>query len=260
MSGSPRADRSTLNLPDGSTIAYHRHPGVGPGVIFCGGFSSDMTGTKATALDNWCRQRGQAFLRFDYQGHGASSGRFEEGTIGRWTADTLAVLDRLTEGPQLIVGSSMGGWIMLLLALARPERIAALLGIACAADFTELMIWQQLDKATRERLQHEGVIYLPSCYEGEDPYPITWQLLEEARQHLLLSRDILPITCPVRLLHGMRDPDVPWQISVQLAERLESQNVRVLLVKDGEHRLSRDSDLAILTALLAELIESSSPP
>lgn len=255
MSGSPRADISILNLPDGTAIAYQRHPGTGPGVIFCGGFSSDMTGTKATALDKWCRRRGQALLRFDYQGHGASSGRFEDGTIGSWTADALAVLDRLTEGPQVIVGSSMGGWIMLLLALARPERIAALLGVACAADFTESMIQQRLDKATRERLQREGVIYVPSCYEGEDPYPITWQLLEEARQHLLLGRDTLPITCPVRLLHGMRDPDVPWQTSIQVAEHLESQDVRVLLVKDGEHRMSRDSELAILMKWLAELIE-----
>jgi pimeloyl-ACP methyl ester carboxylesterase len=255
MSGSLSSDVAILNLPDGATIAYHRLPGASPGVIFCGGFSSDMTGTKATALDKWCRRHGLAFLRFDYQGHGASSGRFEDGTIGSWTADALAVLDRLTEGQQIIVGSSMGGWIMLGLALARPERIAALLGVACAADFTEFMLWQRLDEATRERLQREGVIYVPSCYEGEDPYPITLHLLEEARQHLLLSRNTLPITCPVRLLHGMCDPDVPWQTSIQVAERLESNDVRVLLLKDGEHRLSRDSDLTLLTDLLAELTE-----
>ena len=255
MSGSLSSAVAILNLPDGATIAYHRLSGTGPGVIFCGGFSSDMTGTKAMALDKWCRRHSQAFLRFDYQGHGASSGRFEDGTIGSWTADALAVLDRLTEGPQIIVGSSMGGWIMLLLALARSERIAALLGVACAVDFTEFMLWQRLDEATQERLQGEGVIYVPSCYEGEDPYPITLHLLEEARQHLLLGRTTLPITCPVRLLHGMRDPDVPWQTSIQVAEHLESNDVRVLLVKDGEHRLSRDSDLAILTELLAELIE-----
>jgi len=234
---------SILNLPNGATIAYHRYPGAGPGVMFCGGFSSDMTGTKAMRLDHWCRQRGQAFLRFDYQGHGASSGRFEDGTIGSWTADALAALDCLTEGPQILVGSSMGGWIMLLLALARPERIAGLVGVACAADFTESMLWQQLDAATQSRLQQDGVIYLPSCYEGEAPYPITLRLIEEARQHLLLERAALPIHCPVRLLHGLRDPEVPWQNSVQVAEKLASEDVRVLLVKDGEHRMSRESDL-----------------
>ena len=246
---------SILNLPNGATIAYHRYPGAGPGVMFCGGFSSDMTGTKAMRLDHWCRQRGQAFLRFDYQGHGASSGRFEDGTIGSWTADALAALDCLTEGPQILVGSSMGGWIMLLLALARPERIAGLVGVACAADFTESMLWQQLDAATQSRLQQDGVIYLPSCYEGEAPYPITLRLIEEARQHLLLERAALPIHCPVRLLHGLRDPEVPWQNSVRVAEKLASEDVRVLLVKDGEHRMSRESDLALLLELLAELIE-----
>ncbi|HYQ91205.1 MAG TPA: alpha/beta hydrolase [Candidatus Competibacteraceae bacterium] len=246
---------SILTLPDGVRIAYHYYSGTGPGVIFCGGFSSDMTGTKAMKLDDWCRRRGQSFLRFDYQGHGASSGRFEEGTIGSWTGDALAVLDRLTTGPQILVGSSMGGWIMLLLALARPERIAGLVGVACAADFTESMLWQQLDAATQARLRQDGVIYVPSCYEGEDPYPITLRLIEEARQHLLLECDRLPIHCPVRLLHGMRDPDVPWQNSVRVAEKLASENVRVLLVKDGEHRMSRDSDLNLLLELLAELIE-----
>lgn len=249
------SDKAILNLPNGATIAYHRYPGAGPGVMFCGGFSSDMTGTKAMRLDHWCRQRGQAFLRFDYQGHGASSGRFEDGTIGSWTADALAALDCLTEGPQILVGSSMGGWIMLLLALARPERIAGLVGVACAADFTESMLWQRLDAATQARLQQDGVIYLPSCYEGEAPYPITLRLIEEARQHLLLERAALPIHCPVRLLHGLRDPEVPWQNSVRVAEKLASEDVRVLLVKDGEHRMSRESDLNLLLELLAELIE-----
>ncbi len=246
---------ATLQLPDGVTIAYRRYPGAGPGVIFCGGFSSDMTGTKATVLDNWCQQHGRAFLRFDYQGHGASSGRFQDGTIGGWTADALAVLDHLTAGPQILVGSSMGGWIMLLLALARPERIAGLLGVACAADFTESMLWQRLDDATRTQLQREGIIYIPSCYQGEEPYAITLGLIEEGRQHLLLNRGMLPIACPVRLLHGMRDPDAPWRTSLQVAERLASEDVRIMLVKDGEHRLSRDRDLALLLSLLEDLIE-----
>lgn len=246
---------ATLRLPDGATLAYCRRLGAGPGVIFCGGFSSDMTGTKAMALDQWSQRRGRAFVRFDYQGHGASSGRFQDGTIGGWTADALAVLDQATEGPQILVGSSMGGWIMLLLALARPERIAGLVGVACAADFTETMIWNRLDSATRLQLQRDGVIYAPSCYEDEEPYAITLRLIEEARRHLLLERETLPIACPVRLLHGMRDPDAPWETSPRVAERLASDDVQVVLVKDGEHRMSRASDLALLLKLLEEVSE-----
>jgi pimeloyl-ACP methyl ester carboxylesterase len=196
-------------------------------------------------------------LRFDYQGHGASSGRFEEGTIGRWAADVLVVFDRLTTGQQILVGSSMGSWIMLLIALTRPERIAGLVSVACAADFTETMLWQRMDEITRARLQRDGVIYVPACNENEKPYPITKQLIEEARQHLLLTDELLSITCPVRLLHGMRDPDAAWQTSTRVAECLESTDVRVVLVKDGEHTMSRDCDLALLTELLDELIEKT---
>jgi pimeloyl-ACP methyl ester carboxylesterase len=238
-----------LTLPEEVTIAYHRLPGNRPGVIFLGGFMSDMTGTKAMALDAWCRQHGQAYIRFDYEGHGASSGRFEAGTIGRWMENALAVLDQLSEGPQILVGSSMGGWIMLLLALARPERVAGLVGVACAADFIE-PLWQRLDEQTRTRLQQEGIVYLPSEYDDEAPYPIALNLIEEARQHQLLNRGELAIHCPVRLLHGMRDPDVPWQTSVQVADRLLSDNVQIVLVKDGEHRMSRDRDLTLLTDLI----------
>lgn len=249
---------SLLKLPDGATLAYHRHRGATPGVMFLGGFMSDMTGTKALALDAWCRKRSQTFVRFDYQGHGASSGRFEQGTIGSWTEDALAVLDQLTEGPQILVGSSMGGWIMLLVALARPERIAGLVSVACAADFTEKMLWERMDELTQARLQRQGVIYVPACYEDQSAYPITLKLIEEGRQHLLLDRETLPITCPMRLLHGMQDTDVAWQISTQVAERLESNDVRVMLLKDGEHTLSRDSDLVLLMELLSELISMSS--
>ncbi|MCP5421062.1 MAG: alpha/beta hydrolase [Gammaproteobacteria bacterium] len=241
-----------LNLDDNATIAYHRLPGRSPGVIFLGGFMSDMTGTKAMALETWCRSQERAYIRFDYQGHGSSSGRFEEGTIGRWMGDALAVLDRVSSGPQILVGSSMGGWIMLLLALARPERIAGLVGVACAADFIDAL-WRDLDESTRKRLQTEGVIYQPSDYEDETPYPITLNLIQEARQHCLLDREKLPIGCPVRLLHGLRDPDVPWRTSVKVAERLLSDDVKVVLVKDGEHRMSRASDLKLLTDLLDEV-------
>ena len=241
-----------LTLPDGTRLAYHRSPGTAPGVIFLGGFTSDMTGLKATALERWCRGRGQAFIRFDYSGHGGSSGRFADGTIGRWAREALAVLDELSDGPQILVGSSMGAWLMLLTALARPERIAALLGLACAADFTDYLLWERLDENLRERLQREEVICLPSPY-GE-PYTITSNLLEEAEQHRLLDRPTLPITCPARLIHGMKDADVPWRVSVQVAERLAGSDVRVLLLKDGEHTLSREQDLVVLTRTLGELL------
>ncbi|MBL8259417.1 MAG: alpha/beta hydrolase [Candidatus Competibacteraceae bacterium] len=221
--------------------------------MFLGGFSSDMTGVKATALERWCRERGQAYLRFDYSGHGASEGEFADGTIGRWAEEALEVLDRLTQGPQILVGSSMGAWIMLLAALARPQRIAALLGLACAADFTRYLLWDRLDESQRDRLRREGVIRLPSPYGA--PYTLTLKLIEEAERHRLLDKSKLPITCPVRLIHGMRDADVPWRISAQVAERLTGSDARVLLLKDGEHTLSRERDLAVLVRTLDELLD-----
>ncbi|MFO1372734.1 MAG: alpha/beta hydrolase [Candidatus Competibacteraceae bacterium] len=242
-----------LTLADNVTLAYHRSPGNSPGVMFLGGFTSDMTGVKATTLECWCQEREQAFLRFDYSGHGASSGRFADGTISRWAQEALAVLDQLTEGPQILVGSSMGAWLMLLTALARPERIAGLLGLACAVGFTEYLLWERLDDAQRLRLQQERVLALPSPY-SETPYLITLDLLEDAQRHRLLEQPALAITCPVRLLHGMGDADVPWRISTQVAERLLSHDVQVFLVKDGEHTLSREQDLALLTRTLAELL------
>lgn len=243
-----------LLLADGLHLAYHRSAGASPGVIFLGGFTSDMTGVKATTLERWCRKRGQAFLRFDYSGHGASGGVFAEGTIGRWSQEALTVLDRLTDGPQILVGSSMGAWLMLITALARPRRVAGLLGLACAVDFTEYLLWDRLDETLRERLRCERVIRLPSPY-GE-PYTIAWDLIEEAKQHRLLDQPKLAITCPVRLIHGMSDVDVPWRISLQVAERLTSSNVRLLLIKDGEHTLSREPDLAVLTQTLEDLLAS----
>lgn len=240
-------------LANGTQLAYHRSPGATPGVVFLGGFTSDMTGLKATALERWCRGRRQAFIRFDYSGHGASSGQFAAGTIGGWAKEALEVLERLTDGPQILVGSSMGAWLMLLMALAQPERIVALLGLACAADFTGYLIWERLDENLRERLQRERVITLPSPY-GQ-PYVIAWNLIEEARQHWLLDRPMLPIACPVRLIHGMRDADVPWRISVQVAERLTSSDVQLTLLKDGEHTLSRQQDLVLLTRTLGDLLD-----
>ena len=247
----PPPDR--LARPQDESLAYHSTAGRAPGIIFLGGFLSDMTGTKATALEAYARERGQAFLRFDYQGHGQSSGRFEDGTIGRWAEDAVAAIDALTTGPQVLVGSSMGGWIMLLAALARPQRVAALVGIAAAPDFTEDLMWQRFPEEVKAEIETKGVYYEPSDY-AETPYPLTKHLIEEGRRHLLL-RAAIPLACPVRLLHGMRDPDVPWETALRLAERLESRDVEVTLVKDGDHRLSEPADLRRLTATLDRLLD-----
>lgn len=244
-----------LDAGGGVSIAYHSAPGKSPGVMFCSGFMSDMTGAKALALDSYCRARGQAFVRFDYRGHGESSGRFEDGTIGGWTDDALAILDRVAQGPQIVVGSSMGGWIALNLALARPDRVRALVGIAAAPDFTEDLMWHAFPPEAQMLLETEGVIYEPSDY-SDKPYPITMTLIREARRHLRLRA---PITFagPVRLLHGMQDADVPWQRSPTLAEKLAAADVRVTLVKDGDHRLTRDQDLALLIRTVEELLTTA---
>lgn len=242
----------TLRGRNGVSIAYHRTRGKSPGVVFLGGFMSDMTGTKAVTLEAFCRDRGQAFLRFDYRGHGASSDRFEDGTIGLWAEDALAAFDQLTEGPQILVGSSMGGWVALLTALARGERVAGLVGIAAAPDFTEDLLWSAFPPDQRAALTRDGVLRLPSEY-SDKPYSITLRLIEDGRQHLLL-RSPIDLACPVRLLHGMRDPDVPWQRSLRLAEQLATPDVRVELSKDGDHRLSREQDLALLCRIVEDLL------
>jgi pimeloyl-ACP methyl ester carboxylesterase len=249
-----------LTRAEGTTLAYYKTQARKarteakaplPGVVFLGGFKSDMTGTKAVALEAFAQRRGQAFLRFDYRGHGRSSGRFEEGTIGLWLDDTLAMLDELTEGPQILVGSSMGGWIMLLAALARPQRIAGLVGIAAAADFTEDLIWARATPEQRRVLRRDGYIDQPSDY-GEAPYRITLRLIEEGRDHLLLAKPI-PLACPVRLIHGMQDVDVPWQTSLRLAEALAGDDVELCLVKAAAHRLSEPEDLLRLERALTAL-------
>jgi pimeloyl-ACP methyl ester carboxylesterase len=195
-------------------------------------------------------------LRFDYSGHGASGGRFEDGTIGRWTQDALLMIDRLSSGPLLLVGSSMGGWIALLAALARSDRIAGLIGIAAAPDFTETLMWQAMTFEERATLQRDGVLHVPSQY-GE-PYPITRALIEDGRDHLLLTGPIA-LDRPVRLLHGQGDPDVPWETSLRIAERLTGSDVQVILVKDGDHRLSRPQDLELLRRTLDALLSEDRP-
>ena len=213
--------------------------------MFLGGFKSDMTGTKATALETHCRDAGRGYVRFDYMGHGESSGRFEDGTIGRWAGDALAVLDQVTEGPQVLVGSSMGGWIALLVALARPARVAGVIGVAAAPDFTEELMWARFGPEARHALETTGLWREPSEYDA-DGYPITMKLIEEGRKHLLLSRGAIAIHVPVRLIHGMRDTAVPWSTAPRIASLLLSDDVTVKLIKDGDHRLSREQDLAIL--------------
>lgn len=230
-----------LDLGDGRRLAYIRKPGEMPGVMFCGGFRSDMTGSKALALEQLCTRDGRAFTRFDYRGHGVSSGNFEDGTIGDWADDALAIIDKVTEGPQVLVGSSMGGWIMLLAALAQPERIKGLVGIAAGPDFTEDLMWARGTPEQRAELMANGRWVRPSIY-GDEPYVITRRLIEEGRQHLLM-RGPIPINCPVHLLHGQRDPDVPWETSLRLAERLTSDDVTIELIKPGDHRLSTPDNI-----------------
>ncbi|MBI1238183.1 MAG: alpha/beta fold hydrolase [Alphaproteobacteria bacterium] len=237
---------------DGYDLAYCRRKGGRPGgVLWLGGFMSDMTGTKATALDAWAAETGETFLRFDYFGHGASGGAFVDGTISRWRDDAVAVLDRLTEGPQVLVGSSMGGWIATLLALARPERVSGIVYIAPAPDFTEELMWKNLPEPARRQILEEGVWHRPSEYD-DGPYPITRALIEDGRRHLVLGGPIA-IDCPVAVLQGMADPDVPWAHAMRLVAALRTQDVTVTLTKSGDHRLSGEADLARLIATVAAM-------
>jgi pimeloyl-ACP methyl ester carboxylesterase len=233
-------------------LAWAKLPGRQPGVVFLPGFRSDMQGSKAIALREHCAATGRALLRFDYSGHGASAGRFEDGTIGQWADDAIAVLDALTEGPQVLVGSSMGGWIALLVARARPGRVAAFIGIAPAPDFTTALMWPAFSDAQRAEIMEKGVLHLASEY-GE-PTPVTRALISDGKRQAVLNAPI-PLRCPVRILQGMRDPDVPWQHALRLVEAIEGDDVRLHLIKDGDHRLSRPEDLALLTRTLDQLPE-----
>jgi len=240
-----------LDRGDGVALAYAHTPGRGPTMVFLPGFMSDMTGDKATALEAFCAAQGHAFLRLDYSGHGVSGGRFEDGCISLWTADALTVIDRLTHGELILVGSSMGGWIALLVALARTDRVVGLMGIAAAPDFTEALMWEAMSFAERDALMRDGIIEIPSQYGP--PTPITRALIEDGRKHLLLG-DTISLPCPVRLLQGQMDPDVPWEMALRLAEVIESEDVQITLVKDGDHRLSRPGDIALLGATLETLL------
>jgi len=244
-----------LSRPNHRGIAYHRLRARGdgrdrPGVVFLGGFRSDMTGTKALWLEEWAAARGRAFLRFDYTGHGASEGAFENGTIGDWTTDAEAAITALTEGAQILVGSSMGGWIALLLARRDPSRIAGMVGIAAAPDFTEDMMAAHLTPDQRARLRTEGRIAVPSDY-GE-PLTITRRLIEDGRDNLVL-RSPLALPFPVRLLQGTADADVPVAVATRLLDHVDCADARLTLVKDADHRFSGPEELALIGATLDAL-------
>ncbi len=253
-----------LHLPDNKFIAYHKHEGKQnhPFVIFLGGFMSDMSGIKATSLEKFCKNKGYSFIRFDYFGHGQSSLEFTDCTISTWKQNVLDVIDNLTSGKQILIGSSMGGWLMILAALARPERIAALIGIASAPDFTEELIWEQMNQTQQAQLLEKGIYNLSSEY-GEAPYPITLDLIEDGRKHLLLkvadnSNNDSPFTIhdsqlPIRLIHGLKDKDVPSSWTTRMARIINSNNIKVNLVENGDHRMSTPENIKLLCDTLEEV-------
>jgi pimeloyl-ACP methyl ester carboxylesterase len=236
----------------GVRIAYAHTPGRSPTVVFLCGYASDMSGTKAHFLEARCKARGQAYLRFDYQGHGESSGDFVDGGVGLWSEDARRLMEGVTQGPLVLVGSSMGAWIMFIVALALKDRVAALLGVASAPDFSEDLILPALDAAQGDALAREGAVRLTSRY-ADDPYTLSRHFLEDGRRHLLL-RSAIGLRCPVRLLHGLEDPDVPWQTAVRVARALESRDVTLTLIKGGGHRLSEPHELEIIDHTLRTLI------
>lgn len=245
-----RDDIRHLDRADGETLAYRRRAGRGPGLVWLSGFNATMDGNKARALDGWAARQDRALLRFDYSGTGASSGRREDATIGGWRADALAAIDQLTEGPQILVGSSLGGWLALLAALARPERVKGLVLLAPATDLTEVLMWDVLPQHVREALERDGAWRMPTS--TGDTMLVTRRMIEEGRNWLLLDGPIA-VQCPVRILQGWRDRDVPWSHAVRLLESLAGEDVRLDLVKSADHRLSAPQDLERLFALVAEL-------
>jgi pimeloyl-ACP methyl ester carboxylesterase len=242
-----------LSRHDGTSIAYNRLKGKSAGVVFLGGFMSDMTGSKAIALETHCKQRGQAFLRFDYSGHGQSSGAFSDGTISKWTDDAIFAIEKLSDGPQILVGSSMGGWIMLLAALRMQKKVAGLIGLAAAPDFTEDLIAHELNDEQRLSMQRDGFVLVPCDYDDK-PYTITQSLIDDGRNNLLLNNNI-SLNQPVRLIQGLKDKDVPWATALNLQEKLTSDDVETTLVKNGDHRLSGPHDIKRLTKTLDLLLD-----
>jgi len=245
-----------FTCPDGETIAYYARSVHGAsakkmGVVWLGGLKSDMTGTKAVALDDWAARNDRAFVRFDYFGHGQSSGDFVDGTISRWAQDAQTVLDQVATGPQILVGSSMGGWAAILTALARPDQVKGLVFVAPAPDFTEDLMWENFSPETKALIDRGEVYEQPSMYD-DNPYLISPQLIQDGRRNLVLRNDI-QIHCPVRILHGMSDADVPWDRSLTLIDALQSDDVTATFVKGADHRMSDDPNIARLLDLVADL-------
>lgn len=237
--------------PQGRRLAYrYSAPSTGLTFVWLSGFKSDMTGTKVTVLETWAQQAGHGFLAFDYSGHGVSGGAFEDGTISAWREDALAAIEGLTSGALVLVGSSMGGWMALLSALALKSRVAAMVLIAPAPDFTQKLMWPEFSAEQQAEIMDQGRTLRPSDYG--DPYPITRDLIADGKQWALLDAPI-DLTCPIRILQGMQDSDVPWQHAFRLVEALKSEDLVFSLIKDGDHRLSRDQDIERLVATCGEL-------
>lgn len=235
-------------------LAYDQSPGQGPGIVFLSGFNSSKEGTKARYLENWAQEKGRAFLRFDYSGHGASSGRFEDGTITTWTRDAAAIIDGVTEGPQILVGSSMGGWIACLLARRSPDRCAGIVTIAAAPDFTEDRYWSGFDNAMRITLKTKGFVEVQSPYD-EHPYKVTSGLIEDGRRNLIFSEP-LSVPCPMRILHGTEDEAIPVETAQRLFDHVNGDDIRATFVKGADHRFSSLACLELIAAAIDDVTQS----
>ncbi|XP_020754427.1 palmitoyl-protein thioesterase ABHD10, mitochondrial isoform X1 [Odocoileus virginianus] len=247
---------SFLSRPDLPNLAYKRLKGKSPGIIFIPGYISNMNGTKALAIEEFCKSLGHAYIRFDYSGVGNSDGNLEECTVGKWRKDVLSIIDGLAEGPQILVGSSLGGWLMFHAAIARPQKVAALVGVAAAVDGLVTQ-FNQLPVETKKEIEMKGVWPMPSKYSEEGVYRIQYSVIKEAEHHCLLHSPI-PVTCPVRLLHGMKDDSVPWHTAVQVADRVVSTDVDVILRKNSDHRMKEKADIQLLVYTIDDLIDKLS--
>ncbi|KAK2488910.1 hypothetical protein MC885_007856, partial [Smutsia gigantea] len=247
---------SFLRRPDLPNLAYKKLKGKSPGVIFIPGFISNMNGTKALAIEEFCKSLGHTYIRFDYSGVGNSDGNLQECTVGKWRKDVLSIIDDLAVGPQILVGSSLGGWLMLHAAISRPQKVVALIGIATAVDGL-VMQFNQLPTEVKKEIEAKGVWTMPSKYSEEGVYHIQYSFIKEAEHHCLLHSPI-PVACPVRLLHGMKDDIIPWQTSIQVADRLVSTDVDVILRKHSDHRMKEKADIQLLVYTIDDLIDKLS--
>ncbi|XP_062969753.1 palmitoyl-protein thioesterase ABHD10, mitochondrial [Cynocephalus volans] len=247
---------SFLNRPDLPNLAYKRLKGKSPGIIFIPGYRSNMNGTKALAIEEFCKSLGHAYIRFDYSGVGSSDGNLQESTVGKWRKDVLSIIDDLAVGPQILVGASLGGWLMLHAAIARPEKVVALIGVATAAD-NIVTQFNQLPVELKKEVEMKGVWSVPSKYFEEGFDHIQYSFIKEAEHHCLLHSPI-PVNCPVRLLHGMKDDIVPWHTSMQVADRVLSTDVDVILRKHSDHRMKEKADIQLLVYTIDDLIDKLS--